>query len=48
MRSIENEIEKRVNILKLEESGIDAKKIKDLRINIDAKLKLLRVRKHQN
>ena len=34
----ENEIENRVNILKLEESGIDAKKIKELRINIDAKI----------
>lgn len=36
--SIENEIENRVNVLKLEESGIDAKKIKELRINIDAKI----------
>jgi ABC-2 type transport system permease protein len=38
MRSIENEIENRVNVLKLEESGIDAKQIKELRINIDAKI----------
>ena len=38
MGSIENEIENRVNILKLEESGIDAKQIKELRINIDAKI----------
>ena len=38
MGSIENEIENRVNILKLEESGIDAKKIKELRIDIDAKI----------
>jgi len=36
--SIENEIENRVNVLKLEESGIDAKKIKELRIDIDAKI----------
>lgn len=38
MRSIENEIENRVNVLKLEEFGIDAKQIKELRINIDAKI----------
>ena len=38
MRSIENKIEGRVNVLKLEESGIDAKQIEELRINIDAKI----------
>ena len=38
MRSIENKIEDKVNVLKLEESGIDAKQIEELRINIDAKI----------
>ncbi len=38
MRSIENKIEDKVNILKLEESGLDAKQIEDLRVNIDAKI----------
>tara|TARA_B100000809_G_scaffold262735_1_gene314400 strand:+ start:27491 stop:28795 length:1305 start_codon:yes stop_codon:yes gene_type:complete len=38
MRSIENKIEDKVNVLKLEESGIDAKQIEELKINIDAKI----------
>ena len=38
MRSTENKIEDKVNVLKLEESGIDAKQIEELRINIDAKI----------
>jgi ABC-2 type transport system permease protein len=38
MRSIENKIEDKVNALKLEASGIDAKQIEELRINIDAKI----------
>ena len=38
MRTIENKIEDKVNVLKLDQSGIDAKQIEDLRINIDAKL----------
>lgn len=38
MRSIENKIEDKVNVLKLEESGLDAKQIEDLRVNIDAKI----------
>ncbi|MFT4802656.1 MAG: ABC-2 type transport system permease protein, partial [Flavobacteriaceae bacterium] len=38
MRSIENKIEDKVNVLKLEESGINAKQIEELRINIDAKI----------
>tara|TARA_R110000787_G_scaffold81036_2_gene175896 strand:+ start:50837 stop:52141 length:1305 start_codon:yes stop_codon:yes gene_type:complete len=38
MRSIENKIEDKVNVLKLEQSGIDAKQIEELRINIDAKI----------
>ena len=38
MRTIENRIEDKVNVLKLDQSGIDAKLIEDLRINIDAKL----------
>lgn len=38
MRGIENRIEDKVNVLKLEQSGIDAKQIEELRIDIDAKL----------
>ena len=45
MRSIENKIEGRVNVLKLEESGIDAKQIEELRINIDAKIETFKGKK---
>lgn len=38
MQSIENSIEEKVNILKLEEAGMDAELIKELRINVDANL----------
>jgi len=38
MRDVENIIEDKVNVIKLEEAGIDAKKIEELRINIDTKL----------
>ena len=45
MRSIENKIEDKVNVLKLEESGIDAKQIEELRINIDAKIETFKGKK---
>ncbi len=38
MRDVENIIEDKVNVIKLEEAGIDAKTIEELRINIDTKL----------
>ncbi|MCF6308063.1 MAG: ABC transporter permease [Flavobacteriaceae bacterium] len=38
MRDVENIIEDKVNVIKLEEAGIDAKIIEELRINIDTKL----------
>ncbi len=44
MRSIENKIEE-LPFLKLEESGIDAKQIEELRINIDAKIETFKGKK---
>ena len=38
MRDIENTIEDKVNVIKLEKAGIDAKVIEELKINIDTKL----------
>ncbi|PHS68404.1 MAG: ABC transporter permease [Flavobacterium sp.] len=38
MRDVENSIEDKVNVIKLEEAGIDAKIIEELRIDIDTKL----------
>jgi len=45
MQSIENSIEEKVNILKLEEAGMDAELIKELRINVDTNLETYKGKK---